>query len=77
MRMLRTAGFEPEMLERFPLTLDGADWVKRMQTPPEKVAMIRQLLAEAHPTVRAAFEIREDPWSFTIPIGLMRARKPA
>jgi ubiquinone/menaquinone biosynthesis C-methylase UbiE len=77
MRMLRTAGFEPEMLERFPLTLDGADWVKRMQTPPAKVAMLKQLLAEAHPTVRAAFEIREDPWSFTIPIGLMRARKPA
>lgn len=77
MRMLRTAGFEPEMLERFPLTLDGADWVKRMQTPPEKVAMIRTLLREANPQVRAAFEIRsEDPWSFTIPIGLMRARKP-
>jgi len=75
MRMLRAAGFEPEMLERFPLTLDGADWVKRMQTPAEKVAMLRQLLREATPQARAAFEIRDEPWSFTIPIGLMRARK--
>lgn len=78
MRMLKTAGFEPEMLERFPLTLDGADWVKRMQTPPEKVAMVRRLMAEATPTVRSAFEVRDEtPWSFTIPIGVMRARKPA
>jgi len=78
MRMLASAGFEPEMLERFPLTLDGADWVKRMQTPPEKVAMLRQLLREAIPSVCSAFEVRnEEPWSFTIPIGVMRARKPA
>lgn len=78
MRMLRSAGFEPEMIERFPLTLNGAEWVKRMQTPPEKVAMLRQLLREATPSVRAAFEVHEDdPWSFTIPIGLMRATKPA
>ena len=77
MRMLKAAGFEPEMLERFPLALDGADWVKRMQTPPEKVAMLKQLLAEAASSVRSAFEIREDPWGFTIPIGVFRARKPA
>jgi ubiquinone/menaquinone biosynthesis C-methylase UbiE len=77
MRMLKSAGFEPEMLERFPLALDGGDWVKRMQTPPEKVAMLKQLLREANSAVCAAFEIREDPWGFTIPIGVMRARKPA
>ncbi|HNM78625.1 MAG TPA: methyltransferase domain-containing protein [Tepidiformaceae bacterium] len=77
MRLLRAAGFEPEMVGHFPLTLDFADWVKRMQTPPEKVAMLRQLLSEASPQARAAFEIRtEDPWSFTIPIGVMRAAKP-
>jgi len=78
MRMLSAAGFEPEMLERFPLTLDGADWVKRMQTPPSKVAMLRELLAGATENVKAAFEIEmDDPWHFTIPIGVMRARKPA
>ena len=67
----------PEMLERFPLSLDCGDWVKRMQTPPTKVAMLKELMAEANPAVRAAFELREDPWGFTIPIGVMRARKPA
>ena len=77
MRMLRGAGFEPEMLERFPLTLNGAEWVKRMQTPAEKVAMLRQLLREANPAVRAAFEVQDEPWAFTIPIGVMRACKPA
>ncbi|MGE3073090.1 MAG: class I SAM-dependent methyltransferase [Dehalococcoidia bacterium] len=76
-RMLKTAGFEPEVLERFPLALDGADWVKRMQTPPEKVAMLKQIMFEANPAIRAAFEIRDDPWGFTIPIGVIRARKPA
>jgi len=77
MRMLKSAGFEPEMLERFPLALDGSEWVKRMQTPHEKVAMLRQLLREANPAVRAAFDVRDDPWGFTIPIGVMRAHKPA
>lgn len=77
MRMLAGAGFAPEMLERFPLVLDGADWVKRMQTPPEKVAMLKMLFAEANPAIRAAFEVRTDPWGFTIPIGVMRAVKPA
>ena len=54
-----------------------ADWVKRMQTPPEKVAMLKMLFAEANPAIRAAFEVRTDPWGFTIPIGVMRAVKPA
>jgi hypothetical protein len=46
-----------------------------MQTPPEKVAMLRQLLREANPSTRAAFEVRDDPWGFTIPIGVIRATK--
>lgn len=77
MRMLRAAGFEPEMLERFPLPLDGADWVKRQQCPPEKVAMLRQLITGASSAVAVAFELRDGPWGFTIPIAVMRARKPA
>ena len=77
MRVLAAAGFGPELLVRFPLVLDGAGWVKRMQTPPEKVAMLKMLFAEANPAIRAAFEVRTDPWGFTIPIGVMRAVKPA
>lgn len=76
-RMLADAGFEPAMLERFPLALDGADWVKRQQCPPEKVEVIKGLFRDATAAVRAAFEIREDPWGYSIPIALMRGRKPA
>lgn len=77
MRMLRAAGFEPEMLDRFGLPLDGTDWAKRQQCPSEKVAILRQLMAEATSAVAAAFELRDDPWGFSIPIAVMRARKPA
>jgi len=77
MRMLRAAGFEPEMLHRFPLMLDGADWVKRQNCPPEKTATIQRLLAEASPTAAAAFETRHEPWGFSIPIAIIRALKPA
>lgn len=76
MRMLRAAGFEPEMLDRFVLALDGADWAKRQQCPPAKVAILRQLMAEATGAVAAAFELRDDPWGFSIPIAVMRARRP-
>ena len=77
MRMLRAGGFEPEMLDRFALPLDGADWVKRQQCPPEKIAIVRRLMAEANSRIEAAFEIRDEPWGFSIPIAVMRARKPA
>jgi SAM-dependent methyltransferase len=73
-RMFATAGFEAEVLERFPLALDGLEWVTRMRTPPEKAAMLRTLFREASPPVRAAFEISDEPWGYTIPITLMRAR---
>lgn len=75
--MLRRAGFEgATVLERWGIPLDGADWVKRMQTPQSKVAMLRELLAEATPRVRAAFEVRDEPWGFSIPFALFEATKP-
>jgi len=77
MRMLDAAGFEPAMLERFPLALDGADWVKRQQCPPEKVEVLKGLFRDATPAVRAAFEIRDEPWGYSIPIALMRGVKRA
>lgn len=73
LRMLRAAGFEAEMVYRMVLALDGADWAARQRTPPEKVAMIRQLFAEAPPALRAAFELREAPWGFSQPIAVIRA----
>ncbi len=73
LRLLRAAGFEAEMVHRMVLVLDGADWAARQRTPPEKVAIIRQLFAEAGPALRAAFELRDEPWGFAQPIAVIRA----
>lgn len=77
MKMFRTAGFDAEVVYRDPVVLDGADWVRRMRTPPSKVAMIRELFAEATPQQRAAFDIRDEPWGFSIPTIILRGLKPA
>lgn len=75
LRLLRTAGLEPEVLDRYPIPLDGADWVARIRTPAAKVAMIRTLFADADSATRRTFEIRDEPWGFSIPGALMRAVK--
>jgi SAM-dependent methyltransferase len=77
MKMFQAAAFEPEIVYRDPVVLDGADWVKRMQTPASKVAMIRELFSEATPQQRAAFDIRDNPWGFSIPTIILRGMKPA
>jgi hypothetical protein len=38
--------------------------------------MLKELLRQASAATRAAFEVRDEPWGFTIPIGVMRATKP-
>jgi hypothetical protein len=47
------------------------DWVKRMRTPPTRVAMIRELFATATPKQRAALEIQDEPWGFSLPVGMI------
>jgi SAM-dependent methyltransferase len=75
LHMLGEAGFShAELVDRFSLPLDGDEWVKRMRTPASKVAMIRQLFAEASPAQRQAFDIRAgDDWGFTLGLALLRA----
>ena len=70
-RMFQGAGFEATIRERFAIALDGAAWVARMQTPPSRVAMLRELFATASPTRRAAFEIQDTPWGLSIPVALI------
>jgi len=72
---LESAGFESDYLQLFPVFLDGGEWVKRIQTPAAKVEILHQLFSEANETTRAAFDLRDDPWSWTIPIALMRGKK--
>ena len=70
--MLSAHGFSAEVRHRAPIVLDGADWVKRMQTPQSKVAMIRELFAEASPAQKAAFDLRtEEPWGLSLPMALI------
>ncbi len=76
LRMAAAAGLKAEVIGRWAVPIDGSDWVKRMQTPASKVAMIRELFAEANSAQRAAFEIRDDPWGMTQPFFLMRASRP-
>lgn len=75
-RMVRGAGFESEVGGRFAIALDGASWVARSRTPAAKVAMIRELFAAAAPARRAALDIRDEPWGFSVPVALVAARLP-
>lgn len=73
-RMMEAAGFATRVVHRGAVVLDGADWVRRMRTPPSKVAILRELFAEAPASCRAAFELRESPWGLSLPIALIEAR---
>jgi len=75
-RMVAGAGFEEaQVRERFAPFIDGAGWVQRMQTPPTRVAMLRELFAEATEAQKAAFDLREEPWGLCIPFVLLTARR--
>jgi SAM-dependent methyltransferase len=77
--MLGGAGFQQaQVLEHFPLVLDGQDWVQRMRTPPLRVEMIRGLFADATPAQRQAFYLRAEPaWGFTLGLAFLQATRPA
>jgi ubiquinone/menaquinone biosynthesis C-methylase UbiE len=74
-RMLESRGFAVTVHERFVIPLDGADWTKRMRTPATRVAMIRELFATATAAQRAAFDLRDAPWGWTIESVLLEAVK--
>jgi ubiquinone/menaquinone biosynthesis C-methylase UbiE len=78
LRMLSENGFvDPSLVETFPLWLDGKEWTQRMRTPASKVAMIRQLFAEATPEQRQAFAVRSEDadWGFRLGLALLRATR--
>jgi ubiquinone/menaquinone biosynthesis C-methylase UbiE len=76
-RMFARAGFEARMLQRFAVPLDGDDWVKRMRTPANKVALLRELFSAANPAQRAAFDLDDGPpWRLSVPIALFEASRP-
>ncbi|MGH2634255.1 MAG: class I SAM-dependent methyltransferase [Tepidiformaceae bacterium] len=76
-RMVASAGFAGAAVrERFAPFIDGAGWVQRIHTPPPRVAMLRELFAQATPAQRAAFDLREEPWGLCIPFVLLTAKRP-
>ncbi len=70
--MMAPAGLEGEVLHRSGYVLHGPSWVQRMHTPEANVAVIRKLFAEATPAQRRYFEIREEPWGWTVPYAIVR-----
>jgi len=74
-RMLEGRGFAVTIHDRFVIPLDGQDWTTRMRTPATRVAMIRELFATATPAQRAAFDLRDEPWGWTIEAILLEAVK--
>jgi len=60
----------------WPTRLEFASWVARMETPADRVAVIRSLQEGAPREVREALQIEPDG-SFTIRTGLFWLRKPA
>ncbi len=72
LRLLAEAGFETEVVYEAPLELDAEAWVVRSQTPPGRVAALRELFAGAGQAAREAFNIRLQPWMFCQPVALFR-----
>jgi len=69
--MLATAGLTAEMVGVWPLRLEFASWVTRMNTSPAAVAEIRALLDQAAPEIRAALAV-EEGYSFTVQVALLK-----
>jgi ubiquinone/menaquinone biosynthesis C-methylase UbiE len=55
--LLLMAGFSAHHNETFRKRHDLAEWMERMQTPPDTQAEVRAGFAEAPPAVRRAFEV--------------------
>jgi len=74
LEMLAHAGFAAECRETRRLEIGFEDWVRRMATPPAKVALLRELLATATDGVRAGLGIRAgEPAGFEMPVALFVA----
>jgi SAM-dependent methyltransferase len=67
------AGLRFALLRSWPLPLQFDDWAARVHTPPDRLARLRLLFAEASEPVRQAFQI--DGNRFTLPSALLRATR--
>jgi SAM-dependent methyltransferase len=56
--MLAAAGLASDVYYGWDVELEFDEWVARMQTPPDAVAVLRRMLVEAPSAARSAFHIR-------------------
>lgn len=72
--LLADAGLASKVYQAWDLTLDFDEWVTRMRTPADAVAMLRTLLTDAPGIARRAFQIRSrDRLSFCLKCVILRA----
>ena len=72
--LLRRAGVELLVMQRWSTRLEFASWIARMRTPDAKAAVIRTMLDEAPAEVRAALQVGADG-SFSASTGLWWCRR--
>lgn len=68
------AGAASRVAFAWDIAIDFDDWVQRMATPAERVAVIRSLFDTAAPDIRQSLQIRED-YSFAFRGALFEARQ--
>lgn len=71
--LLGAAGFDNTEHHHWPVHIDFSTWVARMRTPASRVAMIREVQAEAPQEVQQALAFEPDG-SFTFTTGLFWAK---
>lgn len=74
--LMHSAGFRAEAVFTWTLTLNFADWVERISTPAQNIAMIEALFAGAPAEMQAGFQWKPSE-SFAISGALFRAQKRA
>ena len=74
-QLLQAAGVDILHEQAWPLRLEFASWIARMQTPPDRAQAVRAVLQQAPAEVRDAL-LAEADGSFTLQTGLWLARKP-
>jgi SAM-dependent methyltransferase len=74
--LLADAGLTSEVVHAWDLRLDFADWVARMHTPLNAVALLRSLLLDAPSAAREAFHIDPTgPLSFCLKGAIIRGTR--
>lgn len=72
--LLAAAGLRGSTLLEWRLDLDFDDWVRRQRTPPDRVAALRGLFADASPRQIEAFGVT--PTTFQLHCVVIRAEAP-